>query len=261
MLAVNHSTVFRRLAALEEDLQVRLFEKHAHGYVLTQAGERMLVLGRDVDASVNKIQLELTGRDLEVSGKVRVTTAPNLARTVMPVAQKKLRKQHPDLVLELAVGDSDFDLARREADIALRATTRPPEQLVGKRLTELQWWVCAGKRERKVPKNLQQIGNHALIGADSELLRLPVFSWLETQYSQQVVSRCNDLSTMAALAATGVGLALLPSDQCEERMRRLFALSDFRSELWLLTHPDLRFTPRIRAVWNAIESSVHQLIQ
>lgn len=254
-LGVNHSTVFRRLGALEEDLGVRLFERMPDGYILTSTGEQMLHLARDAEAAIDKIHLDLAGREMLPRGKVRVTTAPNLAHTVLTEAARKLRRSFPDITLEIAVGDNDYDLNRREADIALRATSSPPENLVGKRLRQIDWWVCSAKRASKIPGNRKQLGHQALIGADAALMRLSVFQWLEENYSEQVVARANDLSTMAALAREGIGLALLPDDQKPAGLNRLFRLPEFAGELWLLTHPDLRFAPRIRAVWEAIESA------
>lgn len=253
LLGNNHSTVFRRLGALEQELQVRLFERLPSGYLLTPTGERMLVLARDAQLAIDKIHLELAGRELLPRGKVRVTTAPNLAHTAIPAAAKKLRKSHPDIQLEIAVGDSDYDLSRREADIALRATSSPPENLVGKRLLNLDWWVCCSKRFTAKPKTVKQLRGLPVIGADSAMMRLAVFKWLEENCPEQVVARANDLSTMAELARAGLGIALLPSDQKETGLTRLFNLPEFAGELWLLTHPDLRFVPRIRAVWEALE--------
>jgi DNA-binding transcriptional LysR family regulator len=253
ILGNNHSTIFRRLGELEKSLNVRLFERLPGGYVLTTAGERALVLAREAETAIDRIHLELAGRELTAAGKVRVTTAPNLARTILPIAVKKLRKSHPAIAVEIAVGDSDYDLNRREADIALRATTSPPENLVGKQLRELPWWVCCGARFPDKPKNLKHLDQLPLIGADFAMLRLPVFQWLEDNYQSQIVARANDLVTMSALTREGVGVSLLPADLQEAGVRQQFQLPDRVGQLWLLTHPDLRFSPRIRAVWEAIE--------
>ncbi len=258
VLGNNHSTVFRRLGTLEKALKVRLFDRLATGYSLTPAGERMLVLAREAEAAIDKIHLELAGRELLPSGKVRVTTAANLAYTIVPRAARQLRQNHPDIELEIAVGDSDYDLGRRQADIALRATTSPPENLVGKKLAEIGWWICCSTRLKKRPANVRQLAGFHLIGADHAMLRLPAFQWLEENYSSQVVARANDLNTMAALAREGTGIALLPADQPEIGLQRLFPLRQFVGELWLLTHPDLRFAPRIRAAWDALESATRQ---
>ncbi len=257
-LKQNHSTVFRRLKALEQDLNTRLFDRHAGGYSLTGAGHRMAELARPAQQSFDAIAREIAGQDLAASGTVRLTTAPNLARTLLPRCLAQLRQSHPDIVVEIAVGDGEFDLNRREADIALRATRKPPEHLVGRRLMQLDWWVCGSRPQAKL-SDLKQLGQFPLIGADASLMRLPVFQWLEAHCSSAIVARANDLSTMAALAREGVGLALLPSDQEEAGLARQLRLSAFSGELWLLTHPDLRSVQRIRAVWDALLHSAQSV--
>lgn len=256
----NHSTVFRRLNALEEDLNTRLFDRLQTGYVLTPVGERMLEIARDVETLMHGIEREVAGRDLAPTGTVRLTTAPNIARTIVPLALRRLRQSHPGIVVETAAGDTDYDLNRREADIALRATRRPPPQLIGRKLTNLDWWVCSARSARgRLPRGTDELAGHPLIGADTALLRLEVFQWLHAEHRHHIVARANDLSTMASLAQAGVGLALLPSDQQEKGLKRLFKLPQFGGELWLLTHPDLRNVRRVRAVWDAIAETVATL--
>ncbi|MEQ8486359.1 MAG: LysR family transcriptional regulator [Pseudomonadales bacterium] len=249
-LAQNHSTVFRRLNALESDVRTRLFERLATGYTLTPAGERMLELARQADDAVTTIDRELVGRDLDPTGTVRLTTAPDLARLVVPRAIKALRRSHPGILVEVSAGDSDYDLNRREADLALRATTRPPEHLVGRKVMSLSWWIAG--RSRSASRTWRALADADFIGAERALMRLDAFQWLEKHYGHRVVARANDLSTMAGLARAGVGLALLPSDVQEPGLKRLHRVPDLAGELWLLTHPDLRHVQRIRTVWDAL---------
>lgn len=252
-LRQNHSTVFRRLNQLEADLGVRLFDRGPTGYVPTPAGERMVELAREADGAVQRIALELAGRDIQPAGKVRITTAANIARTILPPAIKFLRRQHPQISLEISVGDSDYDLNRREADIALRATTRPPEHLIGRKVMDLCWWVCrAGTERSPPPRSIEALKGKPFIGADAALMRLAAFQWLETQCGADIVVRANDLSTMAAYIAAGIGYGLLPSDQPEKGLTRVLRLPDLKGQLWILTHPDLRKVQRIQVVWDAL---------
>ena len=253
-LSQNHSTVFRRLNALEDAVRTRLFDRLQGGYLLTPAGERMLELARNAEEAIQTIDRELAGRDLEPTGTVRLTTAPNIARTIVPRALRALRRSHPGITVEVAVGDSDYDLNRREADLALRATTRPPEHLVGKSVMPIDWWICGPPRARAVDH--ADLAAAELIGAEKAMMRVEAFRWLESSHGDRVVARANDLSTMAALARAGVGLALLPSDQPEAGLKRLYQVPHLKGELWLLTHPDLRNARRIRVVWDALVDAV-----
>lgn len=254
----NHSTIFRRLNALEDSLNTRVFDRLPSGYVLTPVGERLFELARQADDSVQAIERELAGRDLAPSGIVRLTTAPNIARTIVPNAIKALRNTHPKIIVETSCGDSDYDLNRREADIALRATGKPPEHLIGRKVMQLDWWVCSStSSRRREPTRPDQLQGEPLIGADVSLSRLKAFQWLESNFGQWVVTRANDLSTMASLAKAGIGLATLPSDQNDDGLRRLFKIPDTTGELWLLTHPDLRNVRRIKAVWDALADAAN----
>ncbi|MEM1264318.1 MAG: LysR family transcriptional regulator [Pseudomonadota bacterium] len=255
-LGNNHSTVFRRLEALEKDVAVRLFERLPTGYELTSAGERMLALARPVRESVDAIERDIVGRDLAASGPVRLTTAPNLARTLVPNIVATLRREHSGITIETIVGDNDYDLNRREADLALRATTKPPEHLVGRHLATLDWWICSGRGRRRVPRCVAELADFDVVGADDSLLRLESMRWLERHCRERIVARSNDLSTMAALAKANIGLAALPSDQPEDGLRRLFKLPGISGELWLLAHPDIRQMRRVRLVWDAIVLAV-----
>lgn len=259
-LGYNHSTVFRRLNALEEDMEARLFDRLPEGYSLTPAGERLRDLASQADEVFQQIDRELVGRDLQPTGKVRVTSALNITRTILAGAAAKIRKAYPGIELELAAGESDYDLNRREADIALRATLSPPQHLVGRKLVDLDWWLCrsCNSRARK-PASVTELGELKLIGADAELMRLAVFQWLEKEYGQAVVARSNDLSTMAAMAIAGVGYAILPSDQNEKGLEKVLKIPNAEGALWILTHPDLRNVARVKVVWDTLIAHVKEL--
>lgn len=251
-LRQNHSTVFRRLNALEEDIGVRLFERLPEGYVPTLLGERLIELAQEAESAIQKIEFELARRDLAPSGKVRVTAAANIARTILPPVIAGLRRDYPQIVIELAVGDSDYDLNRREADIAVRATSSPPEHLIGRKIMSIDWWLCRKRGRKARPESLQDLTDVQMIGADAAMLRLDVFKWLEREFSQNIVARANDLSTMAALALANVGYAVLPSDQKEPGLERVLKIPEKESALWLLAHPDMRNTTRVKVVWDAL---------
>lgn len=249
-LNVNHTTVFRRIKAFETDLGVRLFDRLPEGYSLTAAGEQVLEHGARVDESIAALLRAVAGKDYQLSGEIRITTAPNLATRFVAPALKKFRKRFPGIRVEIAVSDSDFDLRRREADLALRATSSPPDYLVGRRVVQLPWFFYGSKRNRRQapPSSLADLTGNALIGGDENLQRLPPFAWLHNAVpKEQFVATANDLNTVAAMIASGLGIGVLPSDQDRPGIERLFQLdARFSSDIWLLTHPDLRQVARVR---------------
>jgi DNA-binding transcriptional LysR family regulator len=252
-LGVNHSTLFRRLNACEARLGVRVFDRRAEGYVLTRAGEAIRAHAEVAENAVQELARQVAGRDFRLAGELRLTTAPSLAQDYVAPLLPTFRKAYPDIRVELAVGDHDFDLTRREADLALRATRQPPPNLVGRRLADLPWFACAAPaylRRRGTPATVDDLDGHDLIGADRSFQRVSVFDWQQRRFAdERIVARSNDLNTMAAMDEAGLGIALLPIDQQRRRLRRLFRLDPrFTGGLWLLTHPDLRHTARVRAL-------------
>lgn len=248
-LQVNHSTVFRRLQAAEAALGVRVFERAAEGYRPTIEGEEIVRHAERMDAEVLALERTVAGKDFRLAGSVRLTAPPHLARDYVAPLLPAFRAHQPDIVVDLLVGDREFDLARREADLALRATMAPPPYLVGRRVVDLSWWMfCASDWSGPLPTQAEQLGAFPLIGPEASFLRLPVFAWLQAQFGDAaMVARASDLDTMAAMARAGLGIAALPIDQRQPGLRPLFALdAQFSAGLWLLTHPDLRHVQRLR---------------
>lgn len=257
LLGRNHSTVFRRLNALEAALGARLFERLPAGYVPTEAGRRLLADAERAADAVDALQRKAQGLDRKLRGDVRVTTAPDLASAHFPRILTQLRARHPGIRVELVASDSDYDLSRREADLALRATREPPLHLVGRRISAITWHVVGA------PPLVDALGpscevegllEQPWIGADERLRRLPAFAWLHGVVARdRFVAAANSVGMMASLAAGGLGLAILPSAVPYPSLQPVTRVPvEEGGALWLLTHPDLRDVARVRAVSEVI---------
>ncbi len=250
LLGVNHSTVFRRINRFETAVGVRLFERLVDGYHLTQAGEELQRHAQRVNEEIDALQLKLLGRDFQPSGTIRLTAPDNIAYAYLPQYLRDFSNDYPDIQIELLVGAESLDLTRREADVAIRATPKPPPHLIGRKACSLPWSFYASRdylQRIGAPASALKLRGHKLIGADDPLLRLPVFRRLAEQHGSQIVMTCSTLNAMSAMCEAGIGIALLPADQEKSSLERLFACKPaFASELWLLTHPELRQTERIR---------------
>ena len=248
-LSVNHSTVFRRIRRFEKQLGTRLFQRLPEGYQLTGAGEEILERVSRIADEVDEIGIRLLGRDFRPSGKIRVTAPDNLAYEYLPRYLVEFSKQYPDIEIDLVVGAQNLNLTRREADIAIRATQDPPGHLVGRKLLEVDWAFYASKTylRKSRPSKANELSGHRLIGADGETARLPAMRVLDSKHRDDIVMRCSTLNAMSAMAVAGYGVALLPDDQAKSTLVRLFPCAPRQvSELWILTHPELRSTERIR---------------
>lgn len=251
-LGVNHSTVFRRLNALEKDLGSRLFERQSGGYALTPLGEELRDIANRVDGAFNDMERHIAGRDVQPKGKVRITAPNNLAYRYLPDYLADFNRSYPDIKVELLVSNLEVNMNSRQADIAVRVTDAPPEHLVGRQVRSIGWSVygSAAYREKYgFPDDLGALQHHRLIGASGGMQHLPAFVWVERNLAQCVSARSDDLVAMSSLAQSGHGLALLPNDQQRPELEALFALPPGKtSNLWLLTHPDLRQVERIKLV-------------
>lgn len=260
-LGVNHSTVFRRLNAFEDRLGVRLFERLPEGYVATPEGAEIRRHAEAVDDSVNALARTVAGRDARLSGRIRLTTPATIAGDYVAGYLAVFRERYPDITVEIATGDHDFDLNRREADVALRATQHPPELLVGRKVLELPWYVCAGREtiaRHGAPASMADLGNFPLVGADDGFVRLAPFAWLRRTFDErQFAARAGDIATLRALTLAGLGVTVLPGDQYCTELVHLFPLEPaFVGQLWLLTHPDLRHVARIRTFMDFLADSL-----
>ncbi|MBT8079274.1 MAG: LysR family transcriptional regulator [Gammaproteobacteria bacterium] len=253
-LQVNHSTVFRRLNALENAYGVRLFERLPTGYVLTEGGEDLLERAARVGELMDDLNRRLVGRDYRLSGTIRLTTTDTLAESFLHLHLKRFHDLHPDIVLEVVTDNLFFDLSRREADVALRPADNPPEHLLGRELATVAWGVYGSidyLAERRAPRRKQDLAQHAIISGDDSLAGVPAIRWLKSQVPESaVIYRSSSFGVQFAAAKAGCGLAVLPcilADPSPELTRVLGPIRDLASGLWLLTHTDLRDTVRIRA--------------
>ena len=246
-LEVNHSTVFRRVNRFESSIGARLFDRMPDGYHLTQAGEELYEHALRIGDEFDQLELHILGKDFQPRGTVRITAPDNLAYEFLPAYLTDFYERYPDIHIELVVGAASLDLTRREADIAIRATTAPPPHLIGRRVCSLDWAFFAGHASRGIPRSQSQLPDHRIIGADGAMKRLPPFRRLDEIAGESIIIRCSTLNAMSAMAEAGAGIALLPDDQIKPELRRLFVLEpSFVTDIWLLTHPELRRTQRIR---------------
>jgi DNA-binding transcriptional LysR family regulator len=258
-LRVTHSTVFRRLGAIEKDLGVRLFERFRDGYSATAAGEAAAALASRFADDFLALERTLSGQDLRPSGVVRITTSDTICPILMRHAPA-LRAAHPEILLEITVSNAMANLTRREADIAVRPIAEAPETLVGRRIADIAYAIygspsyLSGHRDGD-PSNFQWVG------LDDTLAMTAIARWMaENVPENQIGVRVDALPALRDAACAGIGTVLLPcylGDE-EPRLRRVAVADRPRaySALWLLTHSDLRRTARIRAVMDFLAAAL-----
>ncbi len=245
--------------AFEEEIGGRLFVRRHNRYELTSMGEELLALAQNIANSIDDIERHIVGKDFHPKGTVKITAPINIACRFLPRYLVEFNHLHPDINVEILSSNAVFNMSNRQADIAVRATSSPPEHLVGRKVSSIRWSVYGSRAYEYsygLPKRADDLQNHVLIGATGELRNLPAFTWLEKTLSQNIVSRCDELLTMSYFVQSGLGLALLPDDQQRPEIKKLFTLKVVKSsDLWLLTHPDIRNVARIKLLMQHLGKS------
>ena len=254
-LKVSHSTVLRRVDRLEEKLGARLFERRSVGFRLTQSGAEVLQGAHDIEESVQSINRAVTGRDSALEGVVKVSMPEGFIHHALFPDLKKFAMQFPNIQLEIDLSLAFADLSKREADIALRITNNPPEDLVGRKLTSVLLAAYAHK------DHVAEFKPHE---PDSKALRIAYGSpaTFKCEYGfghLKVFGYFDNVLLQLRLALQGVGVVALPVLMGDTE-RDLVRLSEpvHVGDVWLLYHADLRYTSRVRAVRNFFEQTVFE---
>lgn len=254
-LGIDHSTAFRRLGAIEKSLGVRLFERHRGGYTATAAGQAMLDVAARMEADVDGFAREVVGQSNAMVGELRITAPTSFAGTFLMPILAEFSRQHPAVRLHLILAEETLNLSRRDADVALRASRGPDETLVGRRLTGIGWAVYgpAGRsfgaldEERWVG-----LGEGVAGGLFTRFIR-------QRTAPEHVVLCLNGVAGLREAVASGIGIGPLPcvEGDADPRLQRVSDLEPaLHTDLWLLTHQDLRRSARVRAFMDHIAAAM-----
>lgn len=245
-LRTDHSTVGRRITSLESSLDLKLFDRLPRGYVLTTEGERLLERTPALEDAVVSIA-RLAGGNESFEGRVRISAPPAFASHWLVPRLKPLRMAHPGLVLNVVGETSEASLARREADLAIRLTRPEGGVLIARKLGELRYGLYGTRAYVETTPDEARV----FLGYDEELQGSPQQRWIEAIAAGRPFGMLtNDLASLLAGTRAGLGLAALPHVIAED-YPELCCLGDGKAatrELWLVVHPDLRRSARVRIV-------------
>ena len=265
-LRVDHSTVFRRLQALEGRLGLPLFERGPGGtYQATAAGARAALAAERMEDEALALARDLAGQDRRLTGQLRVTCSETLAYRLLTRHVARFRAAHPGVVVELVVDNRVLNLSRREADVALRVTRPREGDLWGRKLADVAWTAygaadyLAGAPPLASPADL---GRHPLIGWEESTAGVNAAEWLaQVAPLAAIVYRTNSLVNQFVAARAGIGIAVLPCYLGDPEPGLARALPGgpvpaLARELWIVTHQDLRRTARVRAFFDAVTEGI-----
>jgi DNA-binding transcriptional LysR family regulator len=264
-LGLNHSTVFRRLGQIEEALGVKLFERHRSGYVATPAGEEMAQLADRVDSDISAFALRLAGQEIKPAGELRVTTNDTLLVDLLTPVFAGFLAQCPDIRLDILLSNQSLNLSKRDADVAIRATDNPPETLVGRRAGRIAWALYGriGDFPEACDIPLEDLWARKWVSMGDQFTMLKAVRYLSQHVDpERIVYKVNTVLGLAEAVEAGVGIGFLPCFIADTRpgLTRLKAPDPgFAADLWLLTHPDLRHSPRVRLFLDFITAEIGRM--
>jgi DNA-binding transcriptional LysR family regulator len=261
-LGVNHSTVFRRLGHLEESLGVKLFERHRTGYALTAAGEEMTALAERMEEDVATFARKLAGQVVSPAGELRITTNDTLLVHLLTPVFARFTSACPDVRLDVVLTNQALNLSKRDADVAIRATDNPPETLVGRRVATIGWALYGRAEDFPQPGVVDLVGlyDRTWVALGDNLAGLKAARFVRDRVpAERIVYKVNTVLGLTEAVESGIGIGPLPCFIADARpalVRLTPPNPDFSAGLWLLTHPDLRQSARVRAFMDFVAGEI-----
>lgn len=254
-LGVNQTTVLRRIDALEGQLGAALFERRRTGQTLTAAGQRALEAAERIDSEIGGLVAALAAQRRTLEGSVRITTSESLAYRLVTPCLRAFHEVHPGVSVELIAADEKLDIARGDADLALRAGFAPEGAgIVARRLPGTLWTLYCSRAyaaERGMPDCVEAVGGHPVIGFEGRMVELPGWRWVAAAAPEAAVRvRSNSMISMIFNLKAGLGVGPLPciiGDGEAELVRCFPPPPEIQSELWLIVRETLKSAPHVRA--------------
>ncbi len=257
LLRVSQTTVARRVIALEQSLDLTLFERRRAGYTLTAVGEALLPEARALRASAVQFSDAATAQRRLEGGTVRLTAEESYVINVLPPILRDLHEKHPDIVIELDATEDVRDLEAGAADIAIRVTNNIESAvgLVGRRIGIDFWSVYCSRAyaaSHPLPGSRHELASHPLIGGGGGEIGRYYRTWLkENGLEGAIAMQHSTVVGLMSAVRSGMGLAALPcfvAEADEDFVRCLRPVASGGREIWLVTHERLREVPRVRVV-------------
>lgn len=260
-LGVSHTTVGRRVRAIEEALGVRLFDQTPDGFVPTAAGRDVAAVAERMEADLMSLEGRVLGSDAKLEGKLRVATMDMLFQQYQN-AFLSFIKRYPTVEVTVTTSNIEVSFTRREADVALRMTNTPPEYLVGRKVGRVDFAVYGSKAlvESKGPG--AGYSDFPWLAWDEQRPDMRWFDgWLAANAPGASIVMRVDFSTIQLneLIASGIGVHFMACFQgdADPSLARIGPVdTQYSRDVWLLTLPELRTTNRIQAFMDHIEDQL-----
>jgi DNA-binding transcriptional LysR family regulator len=266
-LRTSQSTVQRRLTELERKLGCKLFERQVGGYRLTEFGRQMLPHAERVEQAALGFEQHKAAIARGEAGVIRLTCPePIMARLTQSKFLDRFHARYPNFRVEFVMSDKYLDIAKGDADVALRSGDTEDNVLVGKKVADSLWAVYAAHayvERHGRPASVDDLKQHMLIGFDETMSKHRLATWLaEVAPQAKLAARVNSVLGLVSAAKSGIGVAALPTalGDAEPDLTQVLGPVPALQRSWrLLTHPDLRHTPPVAAFFEFVNDELPAL--
>ncbi len=253
-LGVDQSTVFRSLQTLEKRLGSTLFSRHRSGCRPTEAGELLAQHGERLEAVLETARVSAGTADGPVEGRVRVTSTDVILNHLVIPLLRELCTSNPLLRLDVVDSYELANLSKRDADIAVRATSKPPVHMVGRSLGTIHEAVFAKRVPGSRSETSRLLERTPWIVVDEALPGHPSMRWRKRNVpGARICMNASSIQTVLDAVVAGVGIGILPTFMARGRRELVQvtpAIGECDSELWLLCHPESRHLRRVLCVFD-----------
>jgi DNA-binding transcriptional LysR family regulator len=262
-LGVDHSTLSRRIAALEHALRSKLFDRSPSGYTLTEEGRRLLPIGEEMERLAIGAGEAIGGTSTSVAGTVRIGSPEGFGSYFLAPRIAGLKARHPRLTIQLVAAPAVFSLARRDADVVISVSRPPAGRLQVSKLIDYDLGLYAAPGYLRQAPDIASAGDlsrHRFVSYIGELLHFPELDFLQ-HVAPGGTTSVESSNLVAQLRATlaGAGLCVLPAFLAGEEdglVRVLPGEINLTRSLWLTVHQDLAELARVRAAVAFIREEV-----
>jgi DNA-binding transcriptional LysR family regulator/class 3 adenylate cyclase len=263
-LNLDQATIHRRLDDFEKQIGRPIVIRQAAGYDLTDFGRELLPLATQVEEAVNSLKRFVMASHDIATGSVRVTCSESIGYRLMQSSLlDTFHDRHPGLRIELIMSDHFLDIAKGEADVAIRAGIPEEEILLGRKIADVPWALYCSRsyldRHGRVERT-EDLDSHAIVEFDGDIRDHHAARWLRSMApNAKIVARSNTVPGLMMTVRSGAGLAPLPmplAGRDPDLLCMLGPLPGLYSPIYMLTHPDLRNTPRVRTFFDFILAEI-----
>lgn len=259
-LKADTSTVFRSIKRLERDLGEVLFDRSRQGYMPTELARELAVHAERIESQLHEARELAHKADSEPAGLIRITTTDTVLHSVLLPVMAKFTRAYPKIELELIASNTLANLSQRDADIAIRATRKPPGHLVGVKLGPLRAAVFGSKEY--LSRHAGEISHEHLdwIVLDDTLPDHPSQKWRRQHYPKlRPRYRVNSVLSVAGAVVNGMGVGVVPLAVFRNHPDVAIVegpLEELETDVWALTHPDARHLQRIKVLFEFLRNEI-----